>query len=113
MRHIACLADDKTEVTKRANENRIALEIIYLNPSEEKSRSWSSRKLSGGDGECLCRSYLGMRALCLKRNEKRVFLVVRIRRCAKRERHKTGLQKVAISAIPNRTKHLIVGADII
>jgi ATP-dependent DNA helicase PIF1 len=77
LRHIACLADDKTEVIKRASENGTTLEIVYLKPNDEKSRRVIKYKMVG-EMEYRGKSYLGMCAFCLKRNEERVFRVDRI-----------------------------------
>jgi predicted DNA-binding transcriptional regulator YafY len=69
--------DDKTEVIKRAIENGTALEIVYLKPKGEKSRRVIKPEVVG-EMEYRGKSYLAMRAFCLKRNEERVFRVDRI-----------------------------------
>ena len=61
----------------RAIEDRGALEIVYLKPSDEKSTR-IVRPLSVGEMEYGGKKYLGMRAFCLKRNEQRTFRVDRI-----------------------------------
>jgi len=73
----ACPADDKIKVIKRAIENGTALEIVYLKPNDEKSRRVIKPEMVG-EMEYRGKSYLGMRAFCLKRNEERVFRVDRI-----------------------------------
>lgn len=60
LRHIACPADDKIEVIKRAIENGTALEIIYLKPTDEKSRRVIKPEMVG-EMEYCGKSYLGMR----------------------------------------------------
>ena len=77
LRHIACPADDKTEVIKRTIENGTALEIVYLKPNDEKSRRVIKPEMVG-KMEYRGKSYLGMCAFCPKRNEERVFRVDRI-----------------------------------
>jgi len=59
-------------VIKRAIENGIALEIVYLKPDDEKARSVIKPE-TVGEMEYPGKNYLGMRAFCLKRNEERVF----------------------------------------
>ena len=75
--HIACPADDKTEVIKRAIDNGTALKIVYLKPNDEKSRRVIKPEMVG-EMEYRGKRYLGMRTFCLKRNEERVFRVDRI-----------------------------------
>ena len=72
-----CSADDKVEVIKRAIENEAALEIIYLKPNDEKSRRVIKPEVVG-EMEYRGKSYVGVRAFCLQRNEERVFRVDRI-----------------------------------
>ena len=69
--------DDKVQVIKRAIENRALLEITYLKPNDEKSIRVIRPEMVG-DMEYQGKSYLGVRAFCLKRNEERVFRVDRI-----------------------------------
>jgi len=64
-------------VSKSVIENGTALEIIYLKPKGEKSRRVIKPEMVG-EMEYRGKSYLGMRAFCLKRNEERVFRVDRI-----------------------------------
>ncbi len=73
----SCPADDKVEVIKRAIENEAALEIVYLKPNDEKSRRVILPEVVG-EMEYGGKSYVGVRAFCLKRNEERVFRVDRI-----------------------------------
>jgi ATP-dependent exoDNAse (exonuclease V) alpha subunit len=69
--------DDKVEMIRRAIENRALLEITYLKPNDEKSRRVIRPEMVG-EMEYQGKSYLGVRAFCLKRNEERVFRVDRI-----------------------------------
>ncbi len=69
--------EDKVEVIKQAIEKRALLEITYLKPNDEKSRRVVRPELIG-EMEYQGKSYLGMRAFCLMRNEERVFRVDRI-----------------------------------
>ncbi len=73
----ACPVDDKINVIRKAIENRAALEIVYLKPSDEKTTR-VVRPEAVGEMEYLGKKYLGMRAFCLKRNEERVFRIDRI-----------------------------------
>ncbi|MEA1958293.1 MAG: AAA family ATPase, partial [Chloroflexota bacterium] len=70
-------ADDKVEVIKKAIENEAALRIVYLKPSDEKSRR-VIRPETVGEMEYRGKKYLGVRAFCMKRNEERTFRVDRI-----------------------------------
>jgi ATP-dependent exoDNAse (exonuclease V) alpha subunit len=73
----ACPMDDKILTIKRAIENNAVLEIVYLRPNDEKSRRVIKPEMVG-EMEYHGKSYLGVRAFCLKRNEERVFRVDRI-----------------------------------
>ncbi|MFO7773909.1 MAG: AAA family ATPase [Dehalococcoidia bacterium] len=73
----SCPVDDKVEVLKRTIENEAALEIVYLKPNDEKSRRVIKPE-AVGEMEYRGKSYIGVRAFCLKRNEERVFRVDRI-----------------------------------
>jgi ATP-dependent exoDNAse (exonuclease V) alpha subunit len=73
----ACPVDNKVEMIKRAIENGMTLEIVYLKPNDEKSRRVIKPEAIG-EMEYRGKSYLGVRAFCLKRNEERVFRVDRI-----------------------------------
>jgi ATP-dependent exoDNAse (exonuclease V) alpha subunit len=73
--HIA--ADDKVEIIRKAINNRTLLDIVYLKPSDEKSRR-TILPNSVGEMSYQGKSYLGMRAFCLKRNEDRTFRIDRI-----------------------------------
>jgi len=73
-----CLpVDEKVELIRRAIENGALLEIMYLKPNDEKSRR-VIRPEFVGEMEYCGKSYVGVRALCLRRNEERVFRVDRI-----------------------------------
>jgi len=69
--------DDKVEMIKRAIERKALLEITYLKPNDEKSRRIIRPEVVG-EMEYQGKSYLGVRAFCMKRNEERVFRVDRI-----------------------------------
>jgi ATP-dependent DNA helicase PIF1 len=73
----SCPVGDKIEVIKKAIENEAALEIVYLKPNDEKSRRIIKPEMVG-EMEYHGKSYLSVRAFCLKRNEERIFRVDRI-----------------------------------
>lgn len=73
----SCPAENKVEIIKRAIKNESVLEILYLKPNDEKTRRVIKPYLVG-EMEYRGKSYLGVRAFCLKRNEERVFRVDRI-----------------------------------
>jgi ATP-dependent exoDNAse (exonuclease V) alpha subunit len=73
----SCPLDDKVEMIKRAIKNKAALEILYLKPSDEKTRRVIKPEMVGEMGY-RGKAYLGVRAFCMKRNEERVFRVDRI-----------------------------------
>jgi len=69
--------DAKVELIRRAIENGALLDITYLRPNDEKSRRLIRPEVVG-EMEYSGRSYIGVRAFCLRRNEERVFRVDRI-----------------------------------
>jgi len=69
--------DSKIEVIRKAIENKLSLEIVYLKPSDEKTTR-VVRPEAVGEMEYRGKKYLGMQAYCLKRNEERVFRIDRI-----------------------------------
>jgi len=73
----SCSVDSKIEVIRKAIENEVSLEIVYLKPSDEKTTR-VVRPEAVGQMEYHGKKYLGMRAFCLKRREERVFRVDRI-----------------------------------
>jgi ATP-dependent DNA helicase PIF1 len=73
----SCPVDGKTEIIKRAIQNKLSLEIVYLKPSDEKTTR-IVRPEAVGEMEYRGKKYLGMQAFCLKRNEERVFRIDRI-----------------------------------
>ena len=73
----SCPSDDKVDIIKRAIENGAAMEMVYLKPNDEKSRRVIKPEVVG-EMEYRGKSYIGVRAFCLKRNEERVFRVDRI-----------------------------------
>jgi len=73
----SCSVDDKIDVIRKAIENKLSLEIVYLKPSDEKTTR-VVRPEAVGEMEYRGKKYLGMRAFCLKRNEERTFRIDRI-----------------------------------
>ena len=73
----SCPVDDKIDVIRKAIENKLSLEIVYLKPSDEKTMR-VVRPEAVGEMEYRGKKYLGMRAFCLKRSEERVFRIDRI-----------------------------------
>src|SRR4030042_420363 len=73
----SCPVDGKTKIIKRAIQNKLSLEIVYLKPSDEKTTR-VVRPEAVGEMEHRGKKYLGMRAFCLKRNDERVFRIDRI-----------------------------------
>jgi len=69
--------DDKVDIIRKAAENSEELEIVYLKTTDEKSRRVIVPE-SVGPMQYKGKSYIGMRAYCLKRNEMRNFRVDRI-----------------------------------
>ena len=67
----------KIELIRQAIEDKTALEIVYLKPSDEKSTR-VVRPKAVGEMEYRGKTYPGMRAFCCKRNEERVFRIDRI-----------------------------------
>jgi len=73
----SCPVDSKIETIRKAIENKLSLEIVYLKPNDEKTTR-AVRPEAVGEMEYRGKKYLGMRAFCLKRNEERVFRIDRI-----------------------------------
>jgi len=73
----ACPVDNKIEVIRKAIENEVSLEIVYLKPNDEKTTR-VVRPETVGEMEYHGKKYFGMRAFCLKRNDDRVFRIDRI-----------------------------------
>jgi len=69
--------DGKIDVIRKAIENKLSLEIVYLKPSDDKTIRVVKPE-AVGEMEYHGKKYLGMRAFCLKRNEERVFRIDRI-----------------------------------
>ena len=65
------------EMIRAAIENQTPLEIVYLKPSDEKTTR-VIRPEAVGEMEYRGKTYTGMKAFCLMRNEERVFRVDRI-----------------------------------
>ncbi|MBM3183381.1 MAG: WYL domain-containing protein [Chloroflexi bacterium] len=73
----ACSTIDKIKIIQNAIKSKTALRIVYLKPSDEKTRR-TIKPLTVGEMEYNNKKYLGVRAFCLKRNEERTFRVDRI-----------------------------------
>ncbi|MFC1871187.1 AAA family ATPase [Chloroflexota bacterium] len=73
----SCPVGDKIDLIRKAIENKLSLEIVYLKPSDEKTTR-VVRPEDVGEMEYRGQKYLGMRAFCLKQNEERVFRIDRI-----------------------------------
>ncbi|MDP2920148.1 MAG: AAA family ATPase, partial [Dehalococcoidia bacterium] len=70
-------ADDKRTAIEKAISNKSALQIVYLKPNDEKSKRIILPE-SVGEMEYQGKTYLGVRAFCLTRNEERNFRIDRI-----------------------------------
>lgn len=73
----ACPVDGKIELIRKAIENRLSLEMVYLKPSDEKTTRVVKPE-AVGEMEYRGKKYLGMQAFCLKQNDDRVFRIDRI-----------------------------------
>ncbi len=73
----SCPVGDKIDVIRKAIENKLSLEIVYLKPSDEKTIRVVKPE-AVGEMEYCGKKYPGMRAFCLKRNEERIFRIDRI-----------------------------------
>jgi len=62
--------EDKTEMVRRAIREKGFLDIVYLKPDDTKSRR-TIQPYSMGEMEYRGKTYLGIRAFCLKRHEER------------------------------------------
>lgn len=69
--------DEKVKLIEEAILKKVALEIVYLKPNDEKTKRviWPKEV---GEMEYRGKRYLGMRAFCTQRNEERTFRVDRI-----------------------------------
>ncbi len=72
-----CNVDDKLDIITRAIKDKKLLNIVYLKPSDEKTQR-TIRPYAVGEMDYQGKTYLGVRAFCLKRNEERTFRVDRI-----------------------------------
>jgi ATP-dependent DNA helicase PIF1 len=72
-----CSTDDRLDIINRAIKNKSLLQITYLKPSDEKSER-TIKPYTVGEMEYQGKTYLGLRAFCLKRNGDRTFRVDRI-----------------------------------
>ncbi|MFC1861316.1 AAA family ATPase [Chloroflexota bacterium] len=73
----ACPFADKVKLIERAINNRSALKIVYLKPGDEKSKRIIMPKVLA-EMEYGGKTFTGLRALCMNRNEDRTFRVDRI-----------------------------------
>jgi len=73
----SCTLDNKISLIKQAVKNKTKLQIVYLKPSDEKTRR-IIRPHTIGEMEYQGKKYMGVRAFCFKRNEERTFRVDRI-----------------------------------
>jgi ATP-dependent DNA helicase PIF1 len=69
--------EDRLEIIDRAIKNKSLLQITYLKPDDEKSER-TIRPYAVGEMEFQGKTFLGLRAFCLKRNEDRTFRADRI-----------------------------------
>lgn len=69
--------DSRIEMISQAIKNRTALQIVYLKPNDEKSRRVIKPSFLG-EMEFQGKSYTGIRAFCLMRNQERTFRIDRI-----------------------------------
>lgn len=73
----SCSIDHKIEIIKKAIEYQTKLKMVYLRPNDEKtSRTVIPRMVD--DMEYQGKTFLGMRAFCMRRNAERTFRVDRI-----------------------------------
>jgi hypothetical protein len=70
-------AEEKLATIGRAIASRTVLRIVYLKPDDEKSRR-DIIPMSVGNMEYRGKTFLGLRAFCLTRNEERTFRIDRI-----------------------------------
>jgi ATP-dependent DNA helicase PIF1 len=73
----SCPVDDKVDMIRKAVENKLSLEIVYLKPGDEKTVR-VVRPEAVEEMEYRGTKYLGMRAFCLNRNAQRNFRIDRI-----------------------------------
>ncbi|MDD5702660.1 MAG: WYL domain-containing protein, partial [Dehalococcoidales bacterium] len=69
--------EDKVAVIQQAIRDGALLRIVYLKPSDEKTRR-TIHPCAIGEMEFQGKTYLGVRAFCLKRNAERTFRVDRM-----------------------------------
>ena len=73
----SCSVDHKIEIIKKAIGNKAKLKMVYLRPNDEKTSRLVIPEMVG-EMEYQGKTFLGMRAFCLKRNAERNFRVDRI-----------------------------------
>jgi hypothetical protein len=73
----SCTMENKLDIIQQAIQKKGLLNIVYLKPGDEKTRR-TIRPYSVGEMEFQGKTYLGIRAFCLKRNQERTFRVDRI-----------------------------------
>jgi ATP-dependent DNA helicase PIF1 len=69
--------EDKIEIIMKAIRDKALLDIVYLKPDDEKSHR-TIRPDHIGEMEYRGKTYLGIKAFCLMRNQERTFRVDRI-----------------------------------
>lgn len=69
--------EKKIEIIKDAINNNKKIEIVYLKKSDEKTRR-VIQPIEIGEMVYMDKSFLGLRAYCMKRDDERVFRVDRI-----------------------------------
>ena len=72
-----CSLEDKIKIIKQVIKNKRKLDIVYLKSNDTKSKRIIEPSFIG-DLEYLGKTFLGIEAFCLKRQEERVFRVDRI-----------------------------------
>ncbi|MBN1189855.1 MAG: AAA family ATPase [Dehalococcoidales bacterium] len=72
-----CSTEEKMDTIRKAIRDNVPLDIVYLKPSDEKTRRTILPRCIG-EMEYGGKSYLGLRAFCLNRNDERTFRVDRI-----------------------------------
>ena len=70
----SCPVNDKVNVIKRAIENKVALQIVYLKPNDEKTRRIVKPEMVG-EMEYHGNRYLGMQAFYLNRYDEGIFRI--------------------------------------
>jgi ATP-dependent DNA helicase PIF1 len=72
-----CSLDTRIEIIRKAIEQNKTLRVVYLKPSDEKSKR-VIRPEAIGEMEYQGKTYLGVRAFCMKRQQERTFRLDRM-----------------------------------